>query len=77
MTVKARLDSFERQLKAATIALSKQGRLPVRLVFVNDPEEGLDEYRLPPEVLALNQTIEIGSLAQPDAIEDARNVTRP
>jgi hypothetical protein len=63
MTIRSRLDAFEKQMKIATLALSKQGRLPRKLVFINDPEEGLDEYRLDPGLM----TIEIGSIVQPDA----------
>lgn len=46
MSVKGRLDHFERQLKLATVALSRSGRLPVKIVCINDPEEGLEEFVL-------------------------------
>jgi hypothetical protein len=66
MTIKARLDSFERRMRAVAVALSGAGRLQVRIEFVNDPEdaEALAPYRLAPEVLARNETIEIGRLPQ-------------
>jgi hypothetical protein len=34
---------------------------PIKLLIVNDPEEGLDEYRLDPAL----QTIQIGTAQQP------------
>jgi hypothetical protein len=58
MSVKGRLDHFERQLKLATVALSRRGRLPIRLQIINDPEEGLEEFRL--DGLDPTQIIEIG-----------------
>ena len=69
MTIKSRFDGFERQSKLATVALSRTGWLPLRIEYFNDPEEGLEEYRLSPEVLARNETIEIGSLTQPGCRE--------
>ena len=66
MTIRSRLDAFERQIKLAQAALSKQGRLAHPLSVVNDPEENLDEYRLDPGLM----TIEIGKPAQQGA-EDA------
>jgi hypothetical protein len=62
---------WERRIRAAEARLVKVR--PVRIVVINDPEDeaSLAPYRLPPEVLARNETIEIGSLAQPDV--DARN----
>jgi hypothetical protein len=58
MSIKARLGSVERQLKAATVAMSRAGRLPVRIEIVNDPEENLEEFVL--HGLDPTQTIEIG-----------------
>jgi hypothetical protein len=52
MTIKARLDALERSMKAATESLSRQGRLPVRFIAVNDPEEGLEEFVLPIPTIA-------------------------
>ena len=64
MTIKSRLDGLERQLNLATIALRKSKRLPLQLLIVNDPEEGLEEFRL--DDFDATQTIEIGS-SQPVA----------
>lgn len=72
MTIKSRFDGFERQLKLATVALSRTGRLPLRIEYFNDPEEGLEEYRLSPEVLARNETIEIGSFDPARRPDEAR-----
>jgi hypothetical protein len=58
MTIRSRLDAFEKQMKIATVALSKQGRLPRKVIYLNDPEEDLDEYRLDPGLM----TIEIGEV---------------
>jgi hypothetical protein len=71
VTIKARLDSFERQLRAAAVTLSRARHLPVKIVFVNVPEEGLDELRL--DSLDPCATIEIGRLPQPDAAETRKD----
>jgi hypothetical protein len=67
MSLKARLDGFDRQLKLATAALSKQGRLRATFVYINDPEEGLEEFRL--DDLDPTKTIEIISTIQPSLDE--------
>jgi hypothetical protein len=41
-------------------ALRRSGRVETPMIFINDPEEGLAEFRLPEDVLDSNCTIEIG-----------------
>jgi hypothetical protein len=60
---------FRARVRAVAVALSRAGRPPVRIEFVNDPEgaEALAPYRLAPEVLARNESIEIGGCEQAQA----------
>jgi hypothetical protein len=62
MSIRSRLDNLERQMKAAQAALAKAGRIRTPMIFINDPEEDLDQYRVHPSVM----TIKIGSDVQPD-----------
>ena len=60
MSIKARLDGFDKQLKLAAAQLSRASRLPLEFVIINDPEEGLEAFRL--DDWDPMKTIEIGSM---------------
>jgi hypothetical protein len=60
MTMKNRLDGFEKQMKLAAAQLAHAGRIRTPMVYVNDPEDGLDELRLPDWVWNALGTIEVG-----------------
>ena len=51
--------------------LRRRGRIKTPMMFVDDPEEGLEEFRLPEEVLNSGRTIEIGRLDPGGEPEDA------
>jgi hypothetical protein len=57
MTFKGRIEALERSLREFE---AKSKRAPLNVLVINDPEAGLEEYRLPAEVLARNETIKIG-----------------
>jgi hypothetical protein len=52
--------SFASRASRLKHELRRSRRIETPMIFINDPEEGLDEFRLPDEVLARNVTIEIG-----------------
>jgi hypothetical protein len=60
MSLKTRLDDFERRMQAVAAAMAREGRLLPAFVVVNDPEAGLDGYRLPAEVVEKLGTIKVG-----------------
>jgi hypothetical protein len=41
-------------------ALKRSGRIETPMIVINDPEEGLEEFRLPEDVLNSGRTIEVG-----------------
>ena len=52
--------SFTSRASRLKHELRRSGRIETPMVFVNDPEEGLEMYKLPESVLNSGRTIEIG-----------------
>ena len=50
--------------------LRRSGRIETPMVFINDPEGGLEMYKLPESVLNSGRTIEIGRLTHGGEPED-------
>ena len=69
MTFKGRIEALERSLKEFE---AKSKRVPLNVLVVNDPEAGLEEYRLPAEVLEKLGTIKIGRPEPGAEVESAR-----
>jgi hypothetical protein len=66
MTLKRRIEALERSL---TEFEARASRTPLKVLVVNDPEMGLEEYRLP-QAFDPRATIEIG---RPDPGGDVEN----
>jgi hypothetical protein len=60
MSMKNRLDGFDKQLKLAVAQLARARRIQTPTIYLDDPEDGLEELRLPDWVLDALPTIEIG-----------------
>ena len=58
MTLKRRMEALERSVKELEARLRK--RVPPAFVVINDPEAGLEDYRLPDDVVEKLGTIKIG-----------------
>ena len=69
MTFKGRIEALERSLKEFE---AKSKRVPLNVLVVNDPEAGLEEYRLPAEVLEKLGTIKVGRPEPGAEVESAR-----
>jgi hypothetical protein len=54
--------SFTSRASRLKHELRRSGRIETPMVFINDPEEGLEMYKLPESVLNSGRTIEIGGL---------------
>ena len=54
--------SFTSRASRLKHELRRSGRIETPMVFINDPEEGLEMYKLPELVLDSVRTIEIGRL---------------
>ena len=60
MSIRNRLDEFDKQLKLAGAQLARTGRTQRPMVYLDDPEDGVEELRLPGWVREALPTIEIG-----------------
>ena len=69
MTIKGRMEAMERSVREFEARLRK--RVPPAFV-VNDPEAGLEEYRLPDDVVEKLGTIKIGRSDPSDELESGR-----
>jgi hypothetical protein len=70
MTIKGRMEAMERSVREFEARLRK--RVPPAFVVVNDPEAGLEEFRLPDDVVDKLGTIKIGRSDPNDPVEDGR-----
>ena len=62
--------SFNSRASRLKHELRRSGRIETPMVFINDPEEGLEMYKLPESVLNSGRTIEIGRLTPGGEPED-------
>jgi hypothetical protein len=69
MTFKGRIEALERSLREFEAHLK---RVPRAFVVVNDPEAGLEEYRLPDDVVEKLGTIKIGRSDPSGEVESGR-----
>ena len=69
MTFKGRMEAMERSVREFEARLRK--RVPPAFVVVNDPEAGLEEYRLPDDVVEKLGTIKIGRSDPSGEVESA------
>ena len=61
-----------RRVAAVEATLLRSKRIPLNILVVNDPDAGLEEYRLPDDVVEKLWTIKIGRSDPSDEMESGR-----
>jgi hypothetical protein len=61
-----------RRVAAVEATPLRSKRIPLNILVVNDPDAGLEEYRLPDDVVEKLRTIKIGRSDSSDEVESGR-----